>query len=985
MNETLISRTVRRLFAGGSVIGLTLLALPGQVLAQEAAPKPAQSQTAAPASLVAQEAAPKPVPAPAPEQAAPVQRVTVTGSLIRRTQAETTNEVLTVNRADIEKSGRATVADLLQTLAVNGQGAVPNNFGNGFAPGASGISLRGLGVASTLVLINGRRVAPYGLSDDGQKQFTDLNIIPADAVDRIEILLEGASSLYGSDAIAGVVNVILRNQFTGHSFRGSYGLTDYWDGATSTAAWTFGLGDLDTQKYNVVLSAEYKKIDNIQCKDRPDRDWVCRLDLRRWGFSAQEGLGGTGAITENNAAGSAINGNVRNPDTFDYFNRGNLDPASGFTRFFPAAACNRFTNHPQGDPGGGCLIDAPWRYNQIQPDQESLSLYGRGTWQFHPEHQAFTELLYYSSSTDTVGTPSTVSASEGSPIGAVSNASIALGAAHPDNPYFGTAARLRYTAADVGTQDTHIDSNFIRWMAGLKGTWYGWDYDSAIVFSHNNVWQRYNGFLQRNVAFALLNPTPANVAAALVDPNYAALPPGTLWRIGENASLNSRAMYAALSPTLKGRSITEMDLIDFKATRNFPGVLQWGDIGLAVGGEFRHEFSELQPVTGTPTGNIIGLGFSAYSGQHNVSALYVEGLAPLPYQLELTGAMRWDRYTDVGSSWTPKGAIKWTPRKEIAVRGTYARGFRAPSPAENGQGGIAAFTSAEDPVRCALGVETACSPATVALITRGNPDLQPEHSSSWDIGVIWDPIPRTSISVDFWRLKRRAEINQTQINQAIAAGNVTRDPTTAIPGIPGDPGAISVVQGSFINSSQSVVKGIDVDARWGMPLPNNYGNVAIDGKFTHLYRWERTEPDGSTIDFAGTHGNCDVTNCAGTPRNKANVHLNWEKNPWRVTMTINFRSKFKNVLFQGDPSGCANVFANGVDAPNDCEIDSFTTFDLTARWKPSAKWEVFGSIQNLFDKLPPLDPLTYGAQSYNPQDFEGARGRLLTVGARYTF
>ncbi|HWJ96340.1 MAG TPA: TonB-dependent receptor plug domain-containing protein, partial [Telluria sp.] len=175
MTETLLSRTVRRLFAGGGAVGLTLLALPIQVQAQEASPRP-------------------------------VARVEITGSNIRRAEAETASSVITVNRADIERSGKSTVAELLQTLAVDNQGSVPVSFGAGFAAGASGISLRGLGAASTLVLMNGRRMAPYGLADDGQKQFSDLNVIPADAVDRIEILKDGASSIYGSDAIAGVVN-----------------------------------------------------------------------------------------------------------------------------------------------------------------------------------------------------------------------------------------------------------------------------------------------------------------------------------------------------------------------------------------------------------------------------------------------------------------------------------------------------------------------------------------------------------------------------------------------------------------------------------------------------------------------------------------------------------------------------------------------------------------------------------------------------------
>jgi iron complex outermembrane receptor protein len=959
MNETLISRAVRRLFGGGGVFGLALLALPGQALAQDTAAAP-------------------------PQQAQPVQRVQVTGSLIRRAQAETSQEVLTVNRADIEKSGKATVAELLQSLAVDNQGSVPVTFGNGFAPGASGISLRGLGVASTLVLVNGRRVAPYGLSDDGQKQFSDLNIIPADAVDRVEILLEGASSLYGSDAIAGVVNVILRHSFDGMTIRGSDGITGYWDGEQTTAAFTYGHGNLDTDKYNGLIALEYNKTDNIQCADRSDRDWACRNDLRRWGFSAQETLGGTGAITGPNAAGSAINGNVRNPATLDYFNRGNLGPGTGFTRTFPGANCLNFTNHPQDDPGGGCLIDGPMTYSQIQPVQEKISLYGRGTWQFHPDNQAYTELLWYTNTTDASTTPSTVSASEGSPAGAVSNASVSLGAGHPDNPYFGTAARLRYLAGDVGSRVSHIDSNFVRWMAGLKGTLYNWDYDTAILWSHNNVWNYQNGYLQRDVAFALLNPTADNVAAAMANPLYAALPPGSLWRIGENAGLNSPAIYQALSPTIHSRSQTELALVDFKATRDFKGWLpNDAALGLAVGGEFRHEMSELDPTTGTSTGNIIGLGFSAYKGSHNVSALYTEALAPLPYKVELSAAIRWDRYTDVGSSWTPKGGIKWTPITQLAIRGTYARGFRAPGPAENGVGGLAAFTTAIDPVRCNLGVQVACNPASIALITRPNPNLQPEHSSSWDIGAIWDPIPRASLSVDLWRIKRRAEINQQQISQAIAVGDVVRDPSTADPTVPGDPGAISVVNAQFINSSQSVVKGIDLDGRYSYKLPGTWGTVSVDGKLTHFLRWERTDPDGTTVDFAGTHGNCDVTNCAGTPRNKVNMHFNWDYNQWRWTATLNYRDKFKNVLFQGD--ACASTFADGTDAPNGCEIASFYTIDLVARWKPAPKWEVFGSIQNITNKLPPLDPLTYGAASYNPADFAGARGRLFTLGARYTF
>jgi len=541
MTETPICRTIRRLFAGGGAIGLALLALPAP----------------------AQEAAPKPVP-----------RVEITGSNIRRSEAETASSVITVNRADIERSGKATVAELLQTLAVDNQGSVPTTFGNGFAAGASGISLRGLGAASTLVLLNGRRMAPYGLADDGQKQFTDLNVIPTDAVERIEVLKDGASAIYGSDAIAGVVNIILRRDFQGNTVRYSRGFSEEWDGKRTNIAFTKGIGSLDADRYNFLFSLEYKKFDEIWYRDRSDRDWIGRNDLRNWGYSADQALGGTGAILAGTGtAGSAINGNVRNPaDPTNYYNRGNL-LAPGFTRTFPGAACSNFTSHPQGDPGGGCLIDGSLQYNQIEPKQENLSFFARGTWQFNPTTQLYSEFNWYTSQTDSSTTPSTVSASVGYPGGPVNNAVVQLGPDHPDNPYFGTAARIRYLAADVGPRVSNIDSNFVRWVGGAKGTNYDWDWDSALLYSHNHVNNFQTGYLQRDVAFALLDPSPANVAAAAAhSPAYAGLAPGTYWRIGENAGLNAPSLYAALSPGIVNTANTKVAQIDFKATREFGGM-----------------------------------------------------------------------------------------------------------------------------------------------------------------------------------------------------------------------------------------------------------------------------------------------------------------------------------------------------------------------------------------------------------------------------
>jgi iron complex outermembrane receptor protein len=951
-------------------------------------------------------------------QQAPTQRVEITGSNIRRVQDETSSAVQTVTREEIERSGKTSVAELLQTLAVDNQGSVPTSFGSGFASGASGISLRGLGAASTLVLVNGRRIAPYGLADDGQKVFADLNMIPLEAVERIEVLKDGASSIYGSDAIAGVVNVILRKDFKGTTVKASTGQSRYGDGTNSTAAVTHGFGDLATDRYNVLLNFEAGKKEAIYNRDRNGRGAVGRADLRDLGFGAGSSggaNGGSGAIFDQNTALSAVNGNVRRPgsDSFgnpwnDYYNRGDLSGA-GFTRTFAGAACSNFTNHKQGDPGyninrdadgnvvlpyvqsgTGCLTDAAQQYGQIQPSQDSLNFFARGTLYLSDAMQAYVEANWYKNKSRSETTPSAVSSSTGYPGGPVSNAAIALGAAHPDNPYFGTAARVRYLAADVGPRISDVESTFTRLVAGVKGTYGVWDFDTALLHSESKVSNSRTGYLQRDVTFALLNPNGANSrvagktnaqVAAANSAAYAALPAGTYWRIAENAGLNSAAMYAALSPTISNDALSKTSQIDLKVSRDLMQ-LDGGMLGLAMGAEVRRESINLDPTAGTDAGNIIGLGYSAYKGARTLSAAYGELLAPVTKQIELSAAVRADHYSDVGDSFTPKLGVKYTPFKQLALRGTYAGGFRAPSAAENGKGGLAAFASASDPLRCGLGITSACTAASIASITSPNPDLKPEKSQSYSLGLVFEPMVGTSISADFWQVVRKNEINQEAIAAAIAAGHVARDPSTAT-STPGDPGIITAVLAKYVNSSKTTVRGVDVDLRQGFNL-GSAGKLDLDVKWTHLYKFEREELDGTVSNYAGTHGNCDATNCMGTPADRANFAATWSLGDWRVATVANYRASISNKGRQEDKD-CPNVYDDGRDAPSGCRVASFTTVDLTVRWKAQKNLELFGSIQNLFDRLPPLDVQTYGAVSYNPLDYSGAVGRYFSLGLKYKF
>src|SRR5438034_5627185 len=241
-----------------------------------------------------------------------VERVEVTGSNIPRVATETASPVTVISREEIEKSGKATVAEYLQTLGVDNQGSVPMSFVNGFAAGASGISLRGLGASSTLVLMNGRRIASYGQADDGQKVFTDLSVIPMEAVERIEVLRDGASSIYGSDAIPGVVNIILPQDFTGTVAKASYGRSRYGDGDQKRASVTMGFGNLASDRFNYFFNIEAFKAGQVFDRDR-DRDWIGKGDLRPWGYDQFSSQFLSGQILAPDNAQSSPAGNVRNP------------------------------------------------------------------------------------------------------------------------------------------------------------------------------------------------------------------------------------------------------------------------------------------------------------------------------------------------------------------------------------------------------------------------------------------------------------------------------------------------------------------------------------------------------------------------------------------------------------------------------------------------------------------------------------------------
>ncbi|KLD76230.1 TonB-dependent receptor [Xanthomonas hyacinthi] len=887
----------------------------------------------------------------AQEAATNLDRITVTGSNIPRTNTETPSPVQVISRQEIDRTGKSTVAEYLQTLTSDGAGSIPKTFGNGFAGGGAGISLRGLGAGSTLVLLNGRRMATYGLADDGQKVFTDLSTIPLDAVERIDILKDGASAIYGSDAIAGVVNIILRSDFEGAILRGSYGMSGDSDGNARKATLTAGTGNLANDGWNAFFSLDVGKTDAIKIGDRKDRKWIGTGDIRRYGYAAADAqfLGGA-YLSGGTAGGTGPNGSV-----FD--TTGQLVALPGCAGLTTIPGQTDATAQAQG-----CLWDPAQQYRDLSPEEKYVNVFGRASFAFGEGGEIYTEIGYSKKETVFSNTPSGVSGGWGYPGGPV-NANSGAGATvlyagHPDNP-LPYAARLRYSAWDVGPRVTDNTNEFNRFLAGVKGNWGEWSYDTAYLHSGTDLVNKRTGYLRYSA-----------VQCVLGNPACAA---GT-WRIGDDAGLNSQALYDYISPTISARAKSSLDMFNFTVSRSLAD-LQGGPLGLALGTEWRRTSNSLTPQTYTDVGDIIGLGYSSYDGTQNVYAAYAELSAPVLEQLELSAAVRYDKYESGDSKATPKLGVKWTPADWIALRASYAEGFRAPNPAENGDGGLAAFSNARDPVRCAIDPANECTARSVAIITRPNPALKPEESKSYSVGFVLQPTASTSLTVDAWQIKRTNEIAQGSTADAIAAGNVLRD-SNDIGGV-ANSGTILAVNTAYVNANSSRVRGVDTDIRQTFDI--GPGQLEMDLQWSHLLKFERTEGD-TTVDYVGTHGNCDVTNCIGTPQDRVNVGSTWKQGSWSVSGVVNYIASIENKDSRG-----GDYLAFYADGSPVEKIASFTTFDLSGRWNVTAAFELNASVQNVFDRIAPLDPSTYGAVNYNPLHYSGAIGRYFTVGAKYTF
>jgi iron complex outermembrane recepter protein len=904
------------------------------------------------------------------QQAQKVEKIEVTGSNIKRTEVETASPVQIITREDIERTGKQSIQEVLRGITGDNQGSIPTAFTGGFAAGSSAISLRGLGVNSTLVLVNGRRMATYGLADDGSRSFVDLNTIPLEAVDRVEILKDGASAIYGSDAVGGVVNIILRKNYTGAAAGGSIGANYKGDGTATRAFGSLGFGNPDTDRYNVFVTIEGSKEKAIKQEGYPT--YLGTSDLRQFGFfDNRQGSYAAGLGSFADGSGPAWSsttpyGTVRRPGGTQS-NRINLTPC------------------PEVNPLTGVCTFSLMPYHEIQPDIERLNVFGRGTLQLGSTLQAYLEAGYFRSKTKATGTPGGVNDggvfNPADPANPLITHTTTLPANHPDNPT--GINRTISLMTPLGGRNGQQENELTRFVAGISGSAMNWDFDVGAAYIRSELTDTNTGYVRYSVLQNALNN-------------------GT-YRIN-NPTATGEALLAAISPTLVREPTSSVSLVDFKATRELFN-LAGGPLGLAIGAEYRKEKADTPPLPYTDVSDIVGLGYSAFKADRSVTAAYMEVNAPVFKQLELSAAVRTDRYSDYGRSTTPKFGFKFTPTRQFLLRGTYAEAFRAPGPTESGNSSSLGFTN-------------------IALVSIGDPSVKPEKSKSYTLGLLFEPTNTTSAGIDFYRVKRTDEI--VQVDQAAVLGGA---PTTGVPGsrIPGaqpnsfiyyDPvnGDLAAVSGPYANAASTHTSGYDIDLRHRMNL-KDAGRVIAQFNWTHVTSFQRTLQDGTTFEYAGTQGPYALSSAAGTPKDKGVFSLTYDSGPWAITASANYVGpleavdhKGESMVDNGDGTWATTTFegayytdgnttcgvfypnadthspSTGGAAPGGCKIKSFTTFDLFGRWTMMKNLDLNLSIQNVFNRLAPFNPYTYGGTNYNPALHQsGAVGRFFTLGFRYTF
>jgi iron complex outermembrane receptor protein len=918
--------------------------------------------------------------------------VVVTGSYIIRTDSETPSPVQILSIEKLHESGFTNTQEVLKSLTANGQGTLSQSFNGAFASGAAGIALRGLNVGYTLVLIDGHRTAPYPIGDDGQRSFVDVANIPFDSIERIEVLKDGASAVYGSDAIAGVVNIILKKSYEGASITADGGTSSHADGTTEHVAGTFGMGDLVNDGHNFYVAAEFRHQQQIRFIDRG-------------GIFTQRDFTSTGGTNVTLGVPNDINGGFARSATGYIIDPANADSIAAF---MPGCDANRYA-------AGQCTYQDTW--DQIQPDTKNYNVVGKFTQAFEQGWKLTLEGTYFESKSQQISQPSRAfnNGFQGvtSGPGVIPNVLDASGPTTipSTNPSFPagtglTEADLRNTFINIGPSETLTDSKSYRAIADVDGEIGSWGVNVSAGYTEVKLGIDYLNYVQPALLQAALDSTTAP------------------FLVGQQ---NTAAVNASVAPGMSSSDSSKLFFVHL-GTNTTVVDLPGGPLGIAFGGDwYERKQSALAPeavadgLLGSP---VVSPSNNFTVGTQLVSAAYAEIAAPIVKQFEVDGAIRYDHYNLSGGQASPKIGFKYTPIPEFAIRGTVSKGFRAPGPAENGQAGQTFFASAQaDPILCrdrtnftAQGNFAGQCNVNIPGLQGTNPALKPETSKSFTFGVIAAPMPDLSATVDIYSIQINNQIVSGGPSITVRGTNLSplpeyqADGTTVLTPPPVAP--ILYTTTSFINANSTKTNGLDVGIDYHHRLDSGW-QFKSSATWTYIHEFKMTI-DGVDYQVAGTHGPSFFSGDTGNPKSRAQWANTIGQDNWSVTATVNYISSF-NVTdptlgaFTGgnapaatcidalsNEGGAASVDypevlgAGTIPAATSCTVNHFTTVDLYGSWDLTKHLNLHGSVTNLFNTKAPLDWATYGGAGgivpWNPSlHLQGAIGTFFTVGATYKF